>query len=118
MKENKIIILGKEYPLCFNAKAEEQIKDLFSTEDDEIDTSKIGIKDVDSLLKILMDSGRLYYKITERECPAPLPCDPSDVMDTNELGEALRVIIDTMTGDREREVETVDEKNAVAAQEN
>lgn len=118
MKETKITLVGKEYPLIFSASAQEKIRDRFASTDGEIDTNNIGVKDVDALFEILMEAGRLYYKITEREYPDPLPCNPSDVLDAAEMGEAVRTIMAAIANSEEREVETVDEKNTVAAQEN
>ncbi len=65
-------------------------------------------------LKILMKAGRCYESLMGTELPPKLPCDPIDVMDADAT-KAVGIVLATMRGDTERQVETVP-KNAEATQ--
>ena len=65
-------------------------------------------------LEILLKAGRIYASASGMELPEPLPCAPADLIDVTD-GGAVRSIFSAITGDTEREVETIP-KNGEAAQ--
>ena len=115
MKIYHIEMVGKKYPLVFSATASEKLKDYFGNMSEDA-VNSIGMKDINALLGILMDAGRLYCKLTNVDCPDPLECQPTDVLDVAELTGVVKLIQDVITGGNEREVEVADSKNMETTQ--
>ena len=114
MKISYFEALGVKYPLCFSMAASGKLSDAFGGLDKM--QEKLGSGDVaamakaiDTILNILMEAGRVYCKMAKIECPEPLGCNPSDIIDVSDPA-ALNAILAAMAAGNEREVE-VSSKN-------
>lgn len=115
MKISYFEALGVKYPLCFSMAASAKLADAFDGLDkmQETLTSKdvsTMAKALDTILNTLMEAGRIYCRMANIECPEPLGCNPSDIIDVSDPA-AVSAIIAAMTAGTERDVE-VSSKNA------
>jgi hypothetical protein len=118
MRVSAIELLGKKYPLCFSLTAATEMEDAFGGLDKLSERVAGGsmaqrARAVNTALEILLRAGRVYASASGMEVPEPLPCAPADLIDVTD-GAAVKAIFSTMSGDTEREVETV--PNGKAAQ--
>jgi len=111
MKISYINFLGTDYPLCFSMAASRKLSETFGGFDKM--QEKLGSGDVavladvvDKILEILMEAGRIYCRMAKLECPEPLACRPSDIIDVSDPA-AVSAIFAAMTAGSEREVEVV-----------
>lgn len=119
MKLTYIELLGQKHPLCFSLGAAEALTEAFGSIenlDKEIGSKDVGriAKATNTLLEILLKSGRVYASAMGEELPPELPCRPADVIDVRDksvLADAMAAI----RGDTKREVET-ESKNTEATQ--
>lgn len=119
MRVSTIELLGKKYPLCFSLTAATEMEEAFGGLDNLSERMTGGslaqqARAINTALEILLKAGRVYASASGMEVPEELPCSPADLIDVTD-GEAIRSIFSTMTGDTEREVETVS-PNGEAAQ--
>ena len=119
MKVSYIELLGKRYPMCFSLTAAAEMDEAFGGLDALSDRMQTGslvqqAKVISKALEILMKAGRIYASACGMEVPEPLPCTPADLLDVTD-GTAVKAIFSSISGDTEREVETVP-KNGEATQ--
>ena len=119
MKVAYIELAGKKHPLCFSLTAANALDKAFGSLEsmsDRILSSNVGqqLEAINTVLEILLKAGRIYASASGMEIPDPLPCSPADLIDVTD-GEAVRSIFSAISGDTEREVETVP-KNQEATQ--
>lgn len=118
MRVSTIELLGKRHPLCFSLTAAAEMEEAFGGLDglsDQLTSGGVGqvARNVNTALEILLKAGRVYASASGMEVPDPLPCAPADLIDVTD-GEAVKAIFSAVSGDTEREVETV--PNGEAAQ--
>lgn len=119
MRVSTIELLGKKYPMCFSLTAATEIEDAFGSWKNLMEQIESGglvqqARVISQILEIMLKAGRIYASASGMEVPETLPCAPADLIDVTD-GEVIRSIFSTMTGDTEREVETVS-PNGEAAQ--
>lgn len=119
MRVSTIELLGKKYPLCFSLTAATEMEEAFGGLDKLSERLTGGslaqmAGAVNTALEILLKAGRVYASASGMEIPEPLPCAPADLIDVTD-GTAVKAIFSTLSGDTEREVETVS-PNGEAAQ--
>lgn len=117
MRISYATFLGVRYPMVFNLVAAEQIEERFGGLDGlqaALTTRRFGdmAKAVDGAFGILMDAGREYCQAAGIDCPPPLPCRPSAIIDLTDP-EELKMIFAAISGDAKRAVE-VSGKNGEA----
>ena len=115
MKISYFEVLGEKYPLCFSMAASAKLAEAFDGLDkmqEKLGGGNIAdmAKAIDTILNTLMEAGRIYCRMTNTECPEPLGCNPSDIIDVSDPA-AVNAILAAMTNGNEREVE-VSSKNA------
>ena len=119
MRVSTIELLGKTYPLCFSLTAATEMEEAFGGLDKLSERMAGGslaqrAGAINTALEILLKAGRVYAAASGMEVPETLPCAPADLIDVTD-GMAVQAIFTTISGDVEREVETV-EKNGEATQ--
>lgn len=119
MKVSYIELLGQKHPMCFSLTAATEMDKAFGGLESLSETLQAGgvgqmAMSVNTALEILLKAGRTYASLSGMELPDPLPCAPADLIDVTD-GEAVKSIFSAISGDTEREVETVP-KNGEAAQ--
>lgn len=118
MKVSTIELLGQKHPLCFSLTAAAEMEEAFGGLDGlSAQLTSGGVsqvaRSVNTALEILLKAGRIYASASGMELPDPLPCAPADLIDVTD-SEAVKAIFSAVSGDTEREVETV--PNGEAAQ--
>ena len=97
---------GEKRPVCFSLSAIEDIQDAFGGLDEMREGLTSGsIKPVNTVLEILLRAGEAYCKGMGIDCPPPLKCRPSDLIDATDTS-IITQIIEAMTNDSERSIET------------
>lgn len=119
MRVSTIELLGKKYPLCFSLTAATEMEEAFGGLDNLSERMTGGslaqqTGAINTALEILLKAGRVYASASGMEVPEELPCAPADLIDVTD-GGAVKAIFSAVTGDTEREVETVP-PNGEAAQ--
>lgn len=119
MKVTYIELLGKQHPMCFSLTAAQEMDEAFGGLEalsERLTAGGIGqvAKAVNTALAILLKAGRTYASLSGIEVPDPLPCAPADLIDVTD-GEAIRAIFSAISGNTDREVETIP-KNGEATQ--
>lgn len=109
MRISYATFLGTQYPMVFNLVAAERIEEQFGGLEGlqaALGTKRFGdmAKAVDGAFGILMDAGREYCQAAGIDCPPPLPCRPSAIIDLTDP-EELKLIFAAIAGDSRREVE-------------
>lgn len=119
MRVSYIELLGAKHPMCFSLTAATELDEAFGGLDamsEQIQSGGLAARAVaiNKTLEILMRAGRIYASASGMELPDPISCRPADLIDVTD-GSAVRAIFSAISGDMEREVETV-EKNGEATQ--
>lgn len=105
--------------MCFSLTAATEMDEAFGGLENLSERMKSGglaqqAAAINQALDILLKAGRVYASASGMELPDPLPCAPADLIDVTD-GAAVKAIFSAISGDTEREVETVS-KNGEAAQ--
>lgn len=119
MRVSYIELLGVKHPMCFSLTAAAEMDEAFGGLDALSERMQSGnlaqrSRAINTALEILLKAGRVYAAASGMEVPETLPCAPADLIDVTD-GMAVQAIFTTISGDVEREVETV-EKNGEATQ--
>lgn len=119
MRVSTIELLGEKHPMCFSLTAATEMEEAFGGLENLSERMTGGslaqrAAAINTALEILLKAGRIYASASGMEVPDPLPCAPADLIDVTD-GGAVRSIFSAITGDTEREVETIP-KNGEAAQ--
>ena len=111
MRITYIELLGERHPLCFSLSAIEQIADTFGGIEemqaalgDDSNTVK-QMKNVITLLKILMRAGRRYYKLMDEELPRDLIDNVGDLLDFSDP-RATAAVFEAIGAGSEEEIKT------------
>ena len=115
MRVSTIELLGEKHPMCFSLTAATEMEEAFGGLENLSERMTGGslaqrAAAINTALEILLKAGRIYASASGMEVPDPLPCAPADLIDVTD-GGAVRSIFSAITGDTEREVETIP-KNA------
>lgn len=119
MRVSTIELLGRKHPLCFSLTAAAEMDEAFGGLENLSEEMQSGglsqrAAAINRALEILLKAGRIYAAASGLELPEPLPCAPADLIDVTD-GAAVQAIFSAISGDTEREVETVP-KNGTATQ--
>lgn len=119
MRVSYIELLGAKHPMCFSLTAAAEMDEAFGGLDALSERLQSGnlaqqSRAINTALEILLKAGRVYAAASGMKVPEALPCAPADLIDVTD-GMAAQSILTTISGDVEREVETV-EKNGEAMQ--
>lgn len=120
MADYHITLAGHDYPMRFTLGAARRMTERFG------DLSKMGealsdggtSEQLDALnfvLKVSINAGMAYNRMMGLEVPPALQCEPEDLLDLQSASDAMMEIQRMMSGDMNREVETVS-KNGGATQ--
>ena len=117
MRISYITLLGQKHPLCYSLSAYEQIGEVFGGTDAAQERIFAGdIKAICSLLRILMAAGRRYCAAVGEELPPEIKCDVADVIDVSDPESVISIFAAISAGEQ-REVDTVETKNATPTRE-
>lgn len=111
MRVSYVLLAGEKRPVCFSLSAVEELEEKFGSLDkmrEELVSGRVAA--INSVLEIMLRAGRNYCTAMGIECPAPLNCRPSDLIDVHD-GSVVREIFAAMGADTERTVETKQGKN-------
>lgn len=119
MRVSTIELLGEKHPMCFSLTAAAEMEEAFGGLENLSERMTGGslvqqMSAINTALEILLKAGRIYASASGMELPEPLPCPPADLIDVTD-GGAVSSIFSAISGDTEREVETVP-KNGEATQ--
>lgn len=119
MRVSTIELLGRKYPMCFSLTAATEMDEAFGGLENLSERIGAGgiaqqTAAINRALEILLKAGRVYASASGMEILEPLPCAPADLIDVTD-GAAVAAIFSAISGDAEREVETVP-KNGEATQ--
>lgn len=119
MRVSYIELAGQRYPLCFSLTAAAEMDEAFGGLDALSEKMQAGTLAqragvINQALEILLKAGRIYASASGGELPEPLPCSPGDLIDVTD-GAAVHAIFSAISGDTEREVETVPNGEAARA---
>lgn len=119
MRVSHIELAGNKHPLCFSLTASAELDEYFGGLDEMERVMTNGTlhqraRAIDKVLAVLMKCGRTYAEAMGMELPAPIKCNPGDLIDVTD-GTAVQAIFSAISNDTDREVE-VESKNAKATQ--
>lgn len=120
MKVTYIELANQKHPLCFSLAASEKLTKAFGGLDKMADgltgnaDESRSVDSVDTILRILLDAGRIYTAACGEELPPKIPCRPSDLIDVRDT-TIMQTIMEAMSEGTKREVE-IEIKNGEATQ--
>lgn len=113
-----IELAGRRYPIRMSLMAAKRLTEQYGSLDAISNIAERPLNEqvdmINSILKVMMDAGRAYCRISGEDCPPELECEPAELIDTT-AAETVKTIVAAMSGDTARTVETApDPKNAGA----
>lgn len=92
-------------PVCFSLSAIEEIEEKFGGLDKMRDgLTKGKVKTITTVLEIMLRAGENYCKGMGIDCPPPLKCRPSDLIDVRDKS-VVEQIFAAISADSERDIE-------------
>ncbi len=97
---------GEKRPVCFSLSAIEELEEEFGS----LDAMRQGlvegsVKAINRVLEIMLRAGNTYCAAMGMDCPPPLKCRPSDLLDSGDTA-IVHDIFAVIRNDTERGVET------------